>query len=103
MNKNHKGKILAVATILSVLLTVAYYWNAGKVSADSEIEWTPVPVTEVLNIANVDFLYTDNGICWGITYNGGEWVVETITGEYDIERLNNMVDFSDSIGCKRIS
>ena len=91
-----------LATIIATT-TIAIATTLGTVSANNEIEWTPIPVTEVDSISNVDFLYTDAGICWGITYNDGEGVVETITGEYDIERLNNMVDFSDSIGCKRIS
>jgi len=98
---------LAIVTILAILLTVAYYWNAGRVSAD--IEWAYIPAIEVSTIENVDFLHTDVGICWGITYNPTSttletaWTVEVITGEYDIERVNNMVDFSDPIGCKRIS
>ena len=97
---------LAIVTILAILLTVAYYWNAGRVSAD--IEWAYIPAIEVSIIENVDFLHTAAGICWGITYNPTSttletaWTVEVITGEYDIERVNNMVDFSDPIGCKRI-
>ena len=104
MNKN---KILAIATILALLLTVAYYWNAGRVSAN--IEWAYIPAIEVSTIENVDTLHTDEGICWGVTYNPTattletNWTVVVISGEYDIVRQAAMVDWSDPIGCKRIS
>ena len=105
MNKNHKGKILAIATILAVLLTVAYYWNAGRISADSHTISFPIvhAGTEVDSIANMDFVVIHNAKCLGLSYNDNGWTVEYILGEYTIESTNNMVDFSDIIGCKRTS
>jgi len=72
------------------------------VSADSGIDWTYTPVTEVEMIVNPDFLYLDSGICWGITWNGPQdWTVETVTGDYFTERVNNFVDYSEVIGCRK--
>jgi len=78
--------------------------TAVVVSADSsDISWDGwQSATEVESIENVDFLYTDPGICWGITWNGPQdWTVEVITGDYFIERLVNGVDIAPAVGCSK--
>ena len=91
-------------TAVLVKAIIAVLAIAGTVSADSEIEWTWVPAVEVDSIANVDFLYTDDGVCTGLTYNADSrsWVMETITGEYSIEYAVAMIDWTGAIRCERI-
>ena len=83
---------------LLVIAAIVLTLTLSSASAD----WVSVLVTEVDNIENVDFLYPDEGICWGINYNDGAWSVEIITGEYHIKRVNPMVDYSPAIGCTRM-
>jgi len=97
-------KILATLVATATLAIVA---TVGTVSANDDINWTFIPATEVAVIDNVDFLYTDNGICWGLTYNGGEWIVETITGEYNTIYsmtpgiVNGYLEVTPKIGCDK--
>ena len=90
------------ALLLVSVVTALIVMAVEIVSADSGIDWTPVPVTEVEMIVNPDFLYLDSGICWGVTWNGPQdWTVETVTGDYFTERVNNFVDYSEVIGCRQ--
>ena len=90
------------ALLLVSVVTALIVMAVEIVSADSGIDWTPVPVTEVEMIVNPDFLYLDSGICWGVTWNGPQdWTVETVTGDYFTERVNNFEDYSEVIGCRQ--
>jgi len=94
--------------IATAITTIAIAATLGTVSANSDIEWTYIPASEVETIDNVDFLYTDSGICWGITYHptsndiDTKWTIEVITGDYEIIRLVPSVDISPAIGCKTL-
>jgi len=90
--------VLLLVGIVTALVVTA----VEVVSADSGIEWTSTPVTEVEMIVNPDFLYLDSGICWGITWNAPQnWTIEIVTGDYFTERVNNFVDYSEVIGCRK--
>jgi len=98
--------MVLVKTIFALLLvgivTALIVTAVEVVSADSGIDWEYIPATEVEMIVNPDFLYLDSGICWGITWNSPQnWTIETVTGDYFIERVNNFVDYSEVIGCRK--
>jgi len=90
------------ALFLVGVVTALIVVSVSVVSADSGIDWEYIPATEVEMIVNPDFLYLDSGICWGITWNSPQnWTIETVTGDYFIERVNNFVDYSEVIGCRK--
>jgi len=99
--------IRIIATIAAIA-TIAIAATVGPVSAHSDIEWEYIPATEVSIIDDVDFLHTDAGICWGITYHptstnvATKWTIEIITGDYEIIRSIPSVDISPAIGCKTL-
>ena len=103
LEENTMRIIQTIFVLLLVGIVTALVVTAVEVvSADSGIEWTSTPVTEVEMIVNPDFLYLDSGICWGITWNAPQnWTIETVTGDYFIERVNNFVDYSEVIGCRK--
>ena len=103
LEENTMRIIQTIFVLLLVGIVTALVVTAVEVvSADSGIEWTSTPVTEVEMIVNPDFLYLDDGICWGITWNSPQnWTIETVTGDYFTERVNNFVDYSEVIGCRK--
>lgn len=98
-------KLTAIlVTAIIAVLAIAGVASAGVASADNGIEWTWVPAVEIDTIEDVDFLYTDNGICTGLTYNADsrDWVMVTITGDYSIEYEIALVDWTNPIKCERV-
>ena len=90
------------ALFLVGVVTALIVVSVSVVSADSGIDWEYIPATEVEMIVNPDFLYLDSGICWGITWNAPQnWTIEIVTGDYFTERVNNFVDYSEVIGCRK--
>lgn len=91
---------IIIATLTLVLIATAI--GVTQCAAD-EVELVSVPVTEVDEIYNAEFMYADPGICWGITYlpDTRSWLVETITGDYTIEYVIPTVDWTGPKRCVR--
>ena len=95
-----KSKFFFYLLLPAMIAIIASTIFVSVANADNDIEWTWTPATEVTSIEDADFVYATPGICWGITWNGpADWTVEVITGEYEVERVINTVDFSPIIGC----
>ena len=95
--------IIATLTLVLIATAIGVTQCAADETETGLIKFGAVPVTEVDEIDNHEFIYADPGMCWGITYlpDTRSWLVETITGDYTIEYVIPTVDWTGPKRCVR--